>query len=604
MAGYLTRQQLLNGSVDAETLDAFSNGAVGAPNVNRAGNNVKNLATIRTEVLDAASGVANIRTYLTKAAMQADTGQPVPTTGRVTNDPTLESNGDYVWNGSVWVWSEIQPATTESVARLDLRANALETLIHDGVQPILSIANEEGAVVVSQDDETYLAPTFSVTGSASELTGLGDVEGGRLVLGDDTETWVGPMCLQPLDMPGVFVVNEQGEVLDYPTSKPEDPANPGVDSPFDMGVFFGSKLAIFEGYSARLELSSMLSIRSRVERVIGCASSTSTAFSRTGMYALDIPGDLEITGGTLVLSLRDKLDLAYRQARDIQVVPVGMQGAPVTQRVMIIGDSIVNRQLITLMAPELVSRNFSPEWVGTLNTSSVSNNANDASGPLAEAREGWESGDFTGAVTDRISIVSPGGEAGYLAMIKTDRVVYNPFLRLATPEDPAEDVRNGWILDFAYYASRFGLAAPDQVVITVGTNDARDRSASEISQAVLDNDRLIYKRLKLAWPSVKILRALPGTARQDDREELWTTKYAAIIRSLMQAASEYGATVASTWALQNPEGDYTLLPRAADPVTGFRTTTYSDSVHPTSAGRVSLARNLAAHIAAKSLNLI
>ena len=143
MADYLTRQDLINGSADAKTLGEFANGAVGMPNHNRVGNDVSNLATIKSQALEAASAAANLKTYLTRAVMLADTAQPVPTTGRVTNDATLANNGDYVWNGSSWVWSAIQTAsatqlkvvvdsvdflenTTRSFSRVVISANLLD----------------------------------------------------------------------------------------------------------------------------------------------------------------------------------------------------------------------------------------------------------------------------------------------------------------------------------------------------------------------------------------------------------------------------------------------------------------------------------------------
>lgn len=116
MPGYLTPQELRNGSFDSGTLGKFANGGVGAPNINRLGDDVGNLATLKAEAMEAAAAAANLQTYLTKAAMFADTGQPVPTTGRVTNDSTLANNGDYVWNGTLWAWSEIQPASKTELA--------------------------------------------------------------------------------------------------------------------------------------------------------------------------------------------------------------------------------------------------------------------------------------------------------------------------------------------------------------------------------------------------------------------------------------------------------------------------------------------------------
>ena len=124
MAGYITRQELLDASVDADTLDDFSNGAVGVPNINRVGNNVRNLETIRAEALQIATSAANMRTYLTKVAMDADTSQPVGTPAQVTNDPTPANNKYYVWNGSVWGVNAIQPASVDTVADLVARENS------------------------------------------------------------------------------------------------------------------------------------------------------------------------------------------------------------------------------------------------------------------------------------------------------------------------------------------------------------------------------------------------------------------------------------------------------------------------------------------------
>lgn len=109
MAGYITAQELLDASTDAGTLGKFANGTANEPNVNRVGNDVSNLATIRLEALEAASQAANLRTYQTKAAMDADTSQPVGTMAQVVQDPTVANNLYYVWTGTLWAVSQIQP---------------------------------------------------------------------------------------------------------------------------------------------------------------------------------------------------------------------------------------------------------------------------------------------------------------------------------------------------------------------------------------------------------------------------------------------------------------------------------------------------------------
>jgi len=120
---YITAQDLQGASTDASTLEKFVNGPLGEPNVNRVGNDVSNLETLRGEVLEVAAGAARMVTYLTQADMYADLAQPVPTVGQVTNDPNPALNGYYVWNGTAWLWSGLQPP---SAAQLDqVAADAL-----------------------------------------------------------------------------------------------------------------------------------------------------------------------------------------------------------------------------------------------------------------------------------------------------------------------------------------------------------------------------------------------------------------------------------------------------------------------------------------------
>ena len=108
----ISKQELENASIDAGTLEEFAIGEAGSPNINRAGNDVKNLATIRAEVLDLASDVANRQTYVTFDEMEDDTSQPVGTTARV---ETGEGAGDYVMTEDGWVLSDVQPASKSAV---------------------------------------------------------------------------------------------------------------------------------------------------------------------------------------------------------------------------------------------------------------------------------------------------------------------------------------------------------------------------------------------------------------------------------------------------------------------------------------------------------
>lgn len=131
---YISPEELRNASVDAGTLEKFTLGGVGESNVNRAGNDVSNLATIHDRALEIARQAANMQTYLTKA--EADAAQPQPTgqPAQVTNDPDPANNGHWVSDGTQWVWSGVQPVDktmlTQAVnAKLDRNESPVSGLL-------------------------------------------------------------------------------------------------------------------------------------------------------------------------------------------------------------------------------------------------------------------------------------------------------------------------------------------------------------------------------------------------------------------------------------------------------------------------------------------
>lgn len=110
----ITKQRAEDADKDAITLSKHVNGTVDdPPNINRVGNDVENLAKIRATTLELAADVANRQVYLTEAEMLADTAQPIKTPARV---ETGSGAGDYVMTASGWVWSDVQTASTASLA--------------------------------------------------------------------------------------------------------------------------------------------------------------------------------------------------------------------------------------------------------------------------------------------------------------------------------------------------------------------------------------------------------------------------------------------------------------------------------------------------------
>lgn len=114
---YISPEELRNASVDAGTLEKFTLGGVGEPNINRRGNNVLTLATINERALELARQAADTQPYLTKEKADAAQPQPEGAVAQVMNDIDPANNGLWVSDGSQWVWSGIQPATAGEVRR-------------------------------------------------------------------------------------------------------------------------------------------------------------------------------------------------------------------------------------------------------------------------------------------------------------------------------------------------------------------------------------------------------------------------------------------------------------------------------------------------------
>lgn len=136
---YVTAQELREASVDAGILEKFANGALGQPNINRKGDDVGTLRTIKSQVLDVARQAANLQTYLTKLEADAARPQPKDTVAQVTNDPNPANNGHWVSDGVQWHWSEIQPATQTEFNALNTfvinrgKNYPLRPMVRDGV---------------------------------------------------------------------------------------------------------------------------------------------------------------------------------------------------------------------------------------------------------------------------------------------------------------------------------------------------------------------------------------------------------------------------------------------------------------------------------------
>lgn len=464
----------------------------------------------------------------------------------------------------------------------------------------LMLTDPEGGRLLSLTDKRLTTVGFDVV-TSPDYTAILDGDGGVSFYSDVERTIVGPMEVRQTSQPGMFVTDPEGGVLLNMTQQDSDES--AAPSPFDDGLLFSSTLATSGLHDSRLYPQSILSRRDLADDVVASVASTSTPTSESGNRIAISASKL---GPAATLAVRSKASANTHRIMSLALKDVTIQSPAIARRVLVIGDSICNRQGVFFLKQYLAELGINATFIGTLPTSNSVNNPDDATGDVAEAREGWETGDFTYAITDRVSIIAPGDEAAYLAKSKTDRLPVNPFLRAATGSDPSDIVRNGYVFDPAFYASRFSIAAPDIVVNMLGTNDVRDRTAATIGGHVLSNDTIMHKQIRAAWPAAKIIRGLPGTSFTANRNIVWLSHYRPLILAMKQSAASLalsGMTIAPVWAMTDPENGYAFS--AATPGSdGFIEANWSDEVHPIGASRQSLFIALAPFVAAAAINLI
>ncbi len=287
-----------------------------------------------------------------------------------------------------------------------------------------------------------------------------------------------------------------------------------------------------------------------------------TFASRNTPYSItsdtNLPLDLNrIHNGVHDLFFRSKKNRKIKARLPIKIInpPTGNNDQI---NILLIGDSITNRGGGNAIKNYLESKGYTPNFIGTMPSSADTVSTN-SDGVLGEAREGWETGDFTNAINDRSSPVDD--PVHYLASSKYDKWSKNPFIRPSTEEDNILHVRNSHIMDFNYYQSRFNLATPDIVMIALGTNDIRDRSAEELKHIIYDNYQLLFQRLKSAWPNVKIVCAMYAGLVDEQRDILWQEKYSIVINELIKAVNDANSKdifLCPAWALHNIESGSSL----------------------------------------------
>lgn len=355
---------------------------------------------------------------------------------------------------------------------------------------------------------------------------------------------------------------------------------------FDGAPLIGGKLVSFAGSETHLYARNTLRKRSDLSLVRATVYSEAlntgqrSAYARTGDD--DLVFDLQKCGSTVFFQTRvDEIDpdTRHQASMSAQVAPVA-PSTGTTASVLMIGDSITNRSMAAWMAAFASSKGYTLSFLGTINGAGMNEISSGASGPLGEGREGWEFGDFTYAVTNRVSVVAPGSEATYLASDKTTKLPQNPFLRASTGGDSSSVIRNGNVFDYDYYLTRFSISTPDVVFVGIGTNDVRDLNQPDLGPAITDGLSIICGQILLARPSTKIAIWLPPVSRSTERDTVWD-EYVEVISRLLTFVREQAnpnIVLLPVWAMASQEVGFALSTGSVSE-TGIHTATLSDTVH-------------------------
>lgn len=507
----------------------------------------------------------------------------------VQSDDDPLKNGFYQWKkaSSSWVWVDDQLITDSTIIRFIAPTAPNEDY--------LQVADIEGGLFARLGPYGLRTREVELLVGSDGRTLITDGEGGVSLDVSENGGRVGAFEFQYTDLPGVLFTDPEGGIFFDPRTASQ---GPDVESTLRSGLMFKGPLAIGPA-GMSLYVAGLIKDRSQAGSIICSASSETTAESSTGSR-IRISSDFG-TAGSIVLRSQGRPD--YRVASKFNTVKISRGASTRPINILFIGDSIGNREGVKLLGEYLDELNLTANFIGTINSSSLPGAGNDDKGPLCEAREGWESGDFTYAVTDRVQIVAPGDEETYLALGKSARWPKNPFLRAATSSDSPSVVRNGYVFDPAFYQVRFSFPTPDIVINALGTNDVRDRPVSTIYADVLDGESVIHSQILAAWPSAKILRTFPGTGSNSVRDAAWLASYSKVFAAIRDAAASIPAVkIAPLWAVSDPESGY-ALPTASN-ADGDPAGDWFDAVHPIGSTRRAYYQQMAPFVVAAFDSLI
>ncbi|MGW8201907.1 hypothetical protein ACWGM0_05080 [Sphingomonas bisphenolicum] len=320
-------------------------------------------------------------------------------------------------------------------------------------------------------------------------------------------------------------------------------------------------------------------------------------------------------GSTATLTVRT---LGNRTARMVKTLSVMVKAVPLTAAktvtIMMHGDSISNRQMAQFIKAYLEDWGFTVIFVGTMNGSASSTDAQNEAGPLGECREGCAFSDVLGYdMSDGDMPYGPlpvGQEAAYMALSKAEKNKWNPYLcpvGSSSASTPIITVAGQqYRYDLSFFEQRFapfGFARPDIVPLNLGMNDRNEQGAVKALEQVKQGYGYVLDEIERAWPATKVIvwaSAMPVDLTGD---ATWQGSWAPIINAvtaIVKARRDAGKTnvhLCSAWAHQTAEAGWATSAGVTDPVTGVRNTAISDIIHQFGTAREQAALAVATAIA-------
>ncbi|WP_026465063.1 SGNH/GDSL hydrolase family protein, partial [Adhaeribacter aquaticus] len=339
----------------------------------------------------------------------------------------------------------------------------------------------------------------------------------------------------------------------------------------DTKLIFPNKLFVVEGRPFQLYLSSMLPDRNKTvaSRVAAFQSINNAKLPYNILFTNTLEVNPDRLGSTATLTLRNA-GLADREMQLALTVHKSPANKTKSINVWYGGDSTV-AQSTTPLLEKFASGNITATSIGTrLNGAYYS-----------EGRGGWKGADFVYIQNSNGHAPLPiGSEAQALSLGNDTR---NPFIRVATGSDAAEDIKNGYIFDFRFYLNRFSFADPDVVVLNFMTNDINNDGTNIGVANALEAYRIIIASIRSACPNAKIGIAMPMNGNNSYFNPLWYDGY---VKTFLKLCELYGNQqnnniyVIGAHAYLTDQFIYPMNTVSTDSQTGLIEQSLNDGTHP------------------------